>query len=175
MRNCDLFCFVLCGICDNQSPYGNGGYDPSQSATSPDTQNQNGGYGNNGDNEDDDGQNVVQQQQKNKLRAPKANLANGGSINQSLDEEKRSQPNGRNGDDTDFMGTLPFEECDKLQIGDHIDHRDDVGRFLLATIVDKDQYKIKIHYEGWNSKWDTWCDFKNETHRFAAPRSISRS
>ncbi len=33
---------------------------------------------------------------------------------------------------------------------------------------------MKIHYEGWNSKWDTWCDYKSETHRFAAPRSISR-
>ena len=44
----------------------------------------------------------------------------------------------------------------------------------MATIVDKDQYKVKIHYEGWNSKWDTWCDYKYETQRFAECRSISR-
>ena len=86
----------------------------------------------------------------------------------------RSQPQ-HHRDNVDFMGTLPFAECDKLQIGDHVDHRDDVGRFLLATIVDKDTFRVKIHYEGWNSKWDTWCDYKAETHRFAAPRSVSRS
>ena len=33
----------------------------------------------------------------NRLKAPKSNQANGGSINQSLDEEKRSQPNDMNG------------------------------------------------------------------------------
>jgi len=129
----------------NASPYGvHNAFDVSQSATSPDTQ---------------------------KLGAPK--------LNNALDEEKRSQPphhhqhHGQR-EESDFMGTLPFADCDKLQIGDHIDHRDDVGRFLLATIVDKDAFRVKIHYEGWNSKWDTWCDYKAETHRFANPRSISR-
>eukprot|EP01083_Nonionella_stella_P010734 30545_1 len=108
------------------------------------------------------------------LAPPKSNqAANGGSIPNSL-EEKSSQPNGNEEDGSEFMGTFGFGECDKLQIGDHIDHRDDVGRFLLATIVDKDECKVKIHYEGWNSKWDTWCDYQSETHRFAAPRSISR-
>lgn len=147
-----------------QSPYGNNGtYDVSQSATSPEME-QNG-----------DSKGLDVGGDDNKLMAPKSNAANGGSAhNASLDEEKRSQPNDIDGSDTDFMGTLGFDECDKLQIGDHIDHRDDVGRFLLATIVDSDEYKVKIHYEGWNSKWDTWCDYKNETHRFAAPRSISR-
>ena len=93
-------------------------------------------------------------------------------------EEKQAQPMMQEEEtdnvEHDFLGTLSFSDCVKLQIGDHIDHRDDVGRFLLATIVDKDEYKVKIHYEGWNSKWDTWCNYKSETHRFAAPRSISR-
>eukprot|EP01083_Nonionella_stella_P272642 924679_1 len=138
------------------SPYG---YDASntQSATSPET-----------GNVDDSA----------KLAAPKSTAVQGGSIQNSFkDEEKRSQPqleNGTGDEVIDFMGTLEFNECNKLQIGDHVDHRDDVGRFLLATIVDKDEYKVKIHYEGWNSKWDTWCDYKLETHRFASPRSISR-
>merc|ERR1719361_2207580 len=117
------------------SPYNQNGFDVSQSATSPDTQNHPHG-------------------------APKN------------DEQKHMQS--AHHDAHDFMGPLPFSECEKLQIGDHIDHRDDVGRFLLATIVDKDTFRVNIHYEGWNSKWDTWCDYKAETHRFAAPRSISR-
>jgi len=128
------------------NPYQN--YDASASATSPDTPN------------------------NHKLSAPQNPRGHSA-------EEKRSQPqlNGNNApaiDEADEMGPLSFAECDALQIGDHVDHRDDVGRFLLATIVDREAYRVKIHYEGWNSKWDTWCDFKAETHRFARPRSVSR-
>lgn len=117
------------------------------------------------------------------------NHSHNNSHYQQQKEEKQEQPNiildddennnnhnknGNDDDENDFVGTLSFSECVNLQIGDHIDHRDDVGRFLLATIVNKEEYKVKIHYEGWNSKWDTWCNYKSETHRFAAPRSISR-
>jgi len=140
--------------------HANNGYvDQSQSPTSPDTQNP--GY-------DDDRHKQQQQQQlqQQQQQAPPKQQRNNNNQNNNealpMDEE------------FDFVGTLAFEQCDKLQIGDHVDHRDDVGRFLLATIVDKGQDKVKIHYEGWNSKWDTWCDYKTETHRFAAPRSISR-
>ncbi len=76
--------------------------------------------------------------------------------------------------DADFPSTLTFQQCDALQIGDNIDCRDEVGRFLLAVIVDKNQYKLKIHFEGWNSKWNIWCNYKNQPYRFAAARSISR-
>jgi len=145
------------GISSAANAFAANGYDQSQSATSPDTQNPH-----------------FVDDKAGGLKPPKSTQANGGSLNVSLDDEKRSTPHDMNDDEADFLGTLPFDQCEKLQTGDHIDHRDDVGRFLLATIVDKDQYKVKIHYEGWNSKWDTWCDYKNETHRFAAPRSISR-
>ena len=33
---------------------------------------------------------------------------------------------------------------------------------------------MKIHYNGWSRKWDTWSDFVAETHRFAKHGSISK-
>ena len=54
-------------------------------------------------------------------------------------------------------------------------YRDDVGRFLLASIVEKRGTKVKIHYEGWNSKWDKWYDYTQDLRKFARARSISRS
>ena len=70
--------------------------------------------------------------------------------------------------------TMTYNECNKLQIGDHVDVRDGVGRFLLATILQKEGSKIKVHFQGWDDKHDEWADFENEPHRFAAARSISR-
>ncbi len=49
-----------------------------------------------------------------------------------------------------LAGTLTFEECNKLQIGDLIDHRDHGGKWSLASIIDKVHYKLKIHYIGMN-------------------------
>ena len=76
--------------------------------------------------------------------------------------------------DNEEIRPLTFEECEQLQVGDQIDHRDDVGRFLLASIIEKDGSKVKIHHEGWNSKWDAWSDYAQELYKFAAARSISR-
>eukprot|EP01084_Bolivina_argentea_P075632 137085_1 len=75
-----------------------------------------------------------------------------------------------------FNSYLTTQEIQTLKHGDFIDHRDDVGRFALATIVDSvpSNLNLKIHYVGWNDKWDTWCSYVNEPHRFAKPRSISR-
>jgi hypothetical protein len=93
-------------------------------------------------------------------------------------EEKQAQPSR----ETDFVGSgeevyiphMTREQGDDLQPGDHIDHRDDVGRYLLAVVTEKHGTKLKIHYEGWNPKWDVFSDYGAEIHRFAAPKSISR-
>merc|ERR1712228_619403 len=73
---------------------------------------------------------------------------------------------------------LSFEQCDTLQIGDYIDHRDETGHFLLAKVINKKKNYVQIHYEGWASKWDEWVNYKEKTasnHSFIAkPRSISR-
>ena len=71
---------------------------------------------------------------------------------------------------------MTFNECDKLCIGDYIDHRDITGHYLLAKIINKKKLFIHIHYEGWASKWDIWINYKKECqlNKISIARSISR-
>merc|ERR1719229_1822973 len=62
----------------------------------------------------------------------------------------------------------------RLNVGDDIDHRDYLGRFHHATIKEKNGTIVKIHYIGWNRKWDVLCDLKTEFYRFAVVGSISK-
>ncbi|ETO04074.1 hypothetical protein RFI_33328, partial [Reticulomyxa filosa] len=73
-----------------------------------------------------------------------------------------------------FVSCMTLEEAEKLRPNDKIDHRDDVGRFLLAQVVEKQGSMLKVHYDGWNSKWDVWSDYTRELSRFAASGSISQ-
>lgn len=43
----------------------------------------------------------------------------------------------------------------------------------MATIVEKRASDLKIHYDGWSRKWDCYCDYNKELHRFAQPKSVS--
>lgn len=67
--------------------------------------------------------------------------------------------------------------CHGLNVNDHIDHRDNVGRFATAIIVDVDERrdKVKLHYIGWQSKWDLWCDVSSKENqiRFCDAGAIS--
>ena len=72
-----------------------------------------------------------------------------------------------------FRSYMDVSDAAALKQGDMIDHRDELGRFALATIVEKKQTNLKIHYLGWSDKWDFWSDLKKELHRFAKARSIS--
>ena len=89
-------------------------------------------------------------------------------------------PSDSNGNHQNTEDTAPFrphmtlEQAFKLKVHDKIDHRDQVGRFLFATVIEKKHTNLKIHYDGWNRKWDTWSDFNAEIHRFAVAGSISR-
>ena len=55
-------------------------------------------------------------------------------------------------------------------------HSDMQERFLGATIVDKGGSHLKIHYNGWNRKWDIWSDYSkiDQLCRFAKLGSISK-
>merc|ERR1712228_82748 len=75
---------------------------------------------------------------------------------------------------TPFQSHLTLNQANKLKINDKIDHRDQVGRFVLCTIMDKQGTNLKIHYDGWSDKWDTWCDFSKELNLFATAGSISK-
>ena len=71
---------------------------------------------------------------------------------------------------------MNFKEISNLRLLDKIDHRDNVGRFSIATIIDIDKQNnnIKLHYDGWNRKWDIWCNYKKEIYRFAKYLTISK-
>ena len=73
-----------------------------------------------------------------------------------------------------FPSHMTVQEAFQLKIHDKIDHRDQVGRFVFATVSEKQGTNLKIHYDGWSRKWDTWSDFSTEIHRFAVAGSISK-
>jgi len=61
-----------------------------------------------------------------------------------------------------------------LRVGDAVDHRDTVGRFLLATIMETKGTKLRISYGGWSHKSNIWSDYANEPHLFAIAGSVSK-
>jgi len=91
---------------------------------------------------------------------------NGSKQNDSAQSSKSKMP--------PFESHMTLQDAFKLKIHDKIDHRDQVGRFVFATVSEKQGTNLKIHYDGWSRKWDTWSDFGGEIHRFAAPGSISK-
>ena len=72
-----------------------------------------------------------------------------------------------------FTPHMTKKEASNLKINDMIDHRDNVGRFLLATIINKIGTNCLIHYNEYNEQWNIWSDFKKELYRFAVKHSIS--
>ena len=73
-----------------------------------------------------------------------------------------------------FPSHLTLEEASKPTMNDRVDHRDRFGRFVLSKITGVQGSNLKIHHEGWSTKWDVGSDFNAELHRFAAPRSLSK-
>jgi len=73
-----------------------------------------------------------------------------------------------------FDSHMTLQDASKLSVHKKIDHRDQVGRFVFATVSEKQGTSLKIHYDGWSRKWDTWSDFNAEIHRFAVAGSISK-
>ena len=73
-----------------------------------------------------------------------------------------------------FPSHMSLEDASELKVHDKIDHRDEIGRFLYATVSQKQGSNLMIHYDGWSKKWDTWSDFKKEIHQFAKAGSISK-
>eukprot|EP01084_Bolivina_argentea_P167281 290354_1 len=63
---------------------------------------------------------------------------------------------------------------EQLQIGQKIDHLNKSKKYCVATIIDKSDTRMKVHYDGWNSKGDEWSDYKHESHRYAKAGSISK-
>ena len=56
---------------------------------------------------------------------------------------------------------------DHIQVGDIIDAKDSEGRWFDSRIVEVDKDRgpgeVKVHYNGWSERWDTWVDRKDES------------
>ena len=51
------------------------------------------------------------------------------------------------------------KEAIHLAVNDKIDHRDYLGRFVYARIIDKNGTELKIHYRGYDDGFDVWDDY----------------
>ncbi len=80
--------------------------------------------------------------------------------------------------DLPFQPHMTRQEASKLNVNDSIDYRDNVGgyvgKFVLAKIMEKNGSKLKIHYDGWSSKWDICSDYETELYRFAKAGTVSQ-
>eukprot|EP01084_Bolivina_argentea_P038454 71086_1 len=74
---------------------------------------------------------------------------------------KTNDENNNNINIAPFPSHMTLEEANKLQIHDKVDHRDQVGVFVYATVKEKQGTNLKIHYDGWSRKWDTWSDYSS--------------
>ena len=50
-----------------------------------------------------------------------------------------------------------------MAVGDVIDAKDSEGRWFDSRIVEVDRDRVKVHYNGWSSRWDSWVDRKDES------------
>ena len=50
-----------------------------------------------------------------------------------------------------------------LSVGDVIDAKDSEGRWFDSRVVEVDRDRVKVHYNGWSWRWNTWVDRKDES------------
>ncbi|KAH8055863.1 ubiquitin-protein transferase [Aureococcus anophagefferens] len=49
-----------------------------------------------------------------------------------------------------------------LKAGDGVDARDSEGRWFDSVVVDVDGSRVKVHFRGWSTRWDSWFDRDDE-------------
>jgi len=71
---------------------------------------------------------------------------------------------------------LKLEDAEKIRIGDMVDHRDNVGRFLPTTLIECDeQIGIwKLHYTGWSDKFDVTIQYRDDLDSLAHVGTMSK-
>ncbi|KAH8074701.1 ubiquitinyl hydrolase [Aureococcus anophagefferens] len=47
--------------------------------------------------------------------------------------------------------------------GDVVDARDSEGRWFDSVVVEVDGSKVKVHFRGWSSRWDTWVEKEDQS------------
>ena len=62
--------------------------------------------------------------------------------------------------DSNLTPFLTLTHLKKLVIGSKLDHRDELGKFTYARVIDIDKKsKIKLHYRNFKDKYDKWYDY----------------
>ena len=51
----------------------------------------------------------------------------------------------------------------RLKAGDVVDARDSEGRWFDSVVVEVDGSKVKVHFRGWSSRWDTWVEKEDQS------------
>eukprot|EP01083_Nonionella_stella_P304666 1059694_1 len=76
---------------------------------------------------------------------------------EKLNDESTKEDDAEHDDDIpSFVRHMNMHDVMELSVNDKIDHRDQMGRFVVATVSEKQGSKLRIHYDGWSCKWDTW-------------------
>eukprot|EP01084_Bolivina_argentea_P116398 206832_1 len=75
---------------------------------------------------------------------------------------------------TPFPSHLTKYQMSQLSMSMKVDHRDFVGKFVLATVIERTNGGVlRLHYDGYSAKWDV-CTTLRYIYEFAPARSISR-
>eukprot|EP01084_Bolivina_argentea_P078937 143255_1 len=69
-------------------------------------------------------------------------------ITAPLNNSNNNNANNNNANMPPFTLHMTLDQAQKLRIHDKIDHRDQVGRFVYATVLEKQGTNLKIHYVG---------------------------
>ncbi len=52
---------------------------------------------------------------------------------------------------------LPEEKKGReFNVGDNVDCLDTVGKWCVASVVEKGEKGVLVHYKGWSDKWNEW-------------------
>lgn len=54
-----------------------------------------------------------------------------------------------------MFGSGPFQFGMRLEALDRLNPR----LICVATIIDVEASRLKIHFDGWNSSYDYWCEY----------------
>lgn len=52
--------------------------------------------------------------------------------------------------------THTYHEKGTLKVGQRIECKDTVGKWIEAYVIEEDEYQVKVHYKGFAAKYDEW-------------------
>lgn len=84
-----------------------------------------------------------------------------------------SMPMHQNHDSEFKSNTFTLEEASHLKIGDILDFADNFGKYCLAKVIEKSEYNLKMHFFGWESRFDKYSNYYVDHRRYAKAGSIS--